>query len=143
MILRQQEETVCHIGHSLNLRDFRVYLHGDALLPKDHTYFNRATPHNSAPLYGLSIQTHESMGAMPIQTTALALAVLKCTEVHLPLFPEYWHQRRAPLCLAFLNLLEASISHHRITFSPEVPYLLLLSGQAALFLLELVAMCSG
>jgi hypothetical protein len=36
-----------------------------------HTYFNNTTPPNSATLYGASIQTHESIGVISIQTTAI------------------------------------------------------------------------
>ena len=37
-------------------------------LQPGHTYSNRATPPNSAPPYKPNVQTHESMGVIPIQT---------------------------------------------------------------------------
>jgi hypothetical protein len=43
------------------------------ILQQGHTYSNKATSPNSATPYGLSMQTHESMGAIPIQTTTLCL----------------------------------------------------------------------
>ena len=39
-------------------------------LQQGHTCSNKVTSPNSATLYGPSIQTHESMGAIPIQTTS-------------------------------------------------------------------------
>ena len=36
---------------------------------QQHTSSNKATPPNSIALHGLSIQTHESMGLISIQTT--------------------------------------------------------------------------
>ena len=51
------------------------YLNADpqsgTLPPAGHTYSNKTIhPHGAAP-YGSSIQTHESMGALPIKTTTL------------------------------------------------------------------------
>ena len=40
-------------------------------LQQGHTYYDEATPPNSANPYEASIQTHESIGAIPIQTIAL------------------------------------------------------------------------
>ena len=42
-------------------------------LQQGHTYSNNATPPNSAPPYGRSIETHKSMEAIPIQTTTPGL----------------------------------------------------------------------
>ena len=39
--------------------------------PQRHTSSNKAIPPNSATPYGPSIQTHESMGAVSIQTTTV------------------------------------------------------------------------
>ena len=40
-----------------------------ALPPQWHTFSNKATPPNSVTPYSPSIQTHESMGIIPIQIT--------------------------------------------------------------------------
>ena len=44
---------------------------------QDHTYSNKSIPPNSATPYGPSIQTHESMGAKPIQATTEGNSVEK------------------------------------------------------------------
>jgi hypothetical protein len=44
--------------------------------PQRHTSTDKATPPNSATSCGPSIQAHESMGAIPIQTTILAKVLL-------------------------------------------------------------------
>ena len=63
-------KTVCHIGHSLSTVNLKACPHGD-ILQQDYNYSNKATP-NSATPYKPSIQTHESTGDIPIQTTTAA-----------------------------------------------------------------------
>ena len=77
LILRQQKQaTVSHTGHSVSIGDVKAHLHSVTLPPtrphllqQGHTYFNKATPPNSANPYGLNIQTYQTMGATPSQTT--------------------------------------------------------------------------
>ena len=51
---RRSQSPTCTVTHFLQL---------------GHTYSNRATPPNSGIPYGPSIQTPDSMGVIPIQTT--------------------------------------------------------------------------
>lgn len=55
-------EGVWHIEYSLNKGDIKVLPHSD-------TSSNQIIPPNSATLYRPTIQTCESIGAIPIQTT--------------------------------------------------------------------------
>ena len=65
LMQRQQMETVCHIGCSLSIFE---------LCPHGGTSSNKATPPNSVTSYEPHSQTHESMGAFPIQTTTLSFS---------------------------------------------------------------------
>ena len=68
-----------------------------------HTYSNKGTPPNSAAPYGLSIQTHESMGAIPIQTTTAA----------------FWVEYTACANTEWLSALGKTVEvKHLINFSP-------------------------
>ena len=63
LIHRQQKRTVYHNGHNLNIWDLKVCLHSDTL-PPTWARLQRVLLH-----YGPSIQTHESVPAIPIQIT--------------------------------------------------------------------------
>lgn len=74
---------MCHNGHSLSMYDFKV----QATLTN---FSDKATPINTATPPGPSIQTHEFMRAIPIQTTtgvfifmSILMHVHACT--HIPL----------------------------------------------------------
>ena len=52
----------------LEHRRLKAHPHLDALPPKGHPMQEGHTP-NSSTLYGPNVQTHESIGAIPIQNT--------------------------------------------------------------------------
>lgn len=56
-----------HTGCSLSF-----YMRPESLPPQWHTSFNKATPPNSIPPCGPSIQTHESMSVKPIPTSTVS-----------------------------------------------------------------------
>ena len=60
LILRKHKGAMYHCGHSLIIRDLRDYPHSDIL-----SISIKVTPPNSLTPYGPSIQTYESMGAIP------------------------------------------------------------------------------
>jgi hypothetical protein len=68
---------VFHTGWSLSIYDTSkptsIVSH---FLQQGHSYSNKATPPNSATLYEPSIQIHESMRAIAIQTTSLLSLLL-------------------------------------------------------------------
>ena len=70
---------------ALEHRDILQCIYMTHFLPQ-HTYINKATPPNSATFHGPSIQTHESIGTKPIQTTTTIftlclLMVFLCVQV--------------------------------------------------------------
>ena len=68
--LYPQEEGDCVTRHSLSLYETSTPTSAVThFLQQGHTHSSKATPPNSAAPYRPSIQTHESIGAIPIQTT--------------------------------------------------------------------------
>ena len=67
LICGQQKETVCHTGCSLITWYLKAHSHGDTF---------KARPPNSGTPYGPCVQTHESMGAIPIQTSTKGKVLL-------------------------------------------------------------------
>jgi hypothetical protein len=70
-IERQQEEDLVPHGWSLIIGDLKAHTTVTNFLQQGHTYSKKAILPNSVTLYCPTIQTQESMGAIPIQQTHL------------------------------------------------------------------------
>ena len=76
------------MGHSLSIGELQANPHSDTLpltkpqpLQQSHTYSNNAMTSNSAIPCGPSIQTHESMEAITIQTTTVEEAMRRYRKI--------------------------------------------------------------
>lgn len=70
IVHRQQE--IASIGPLLSIWNLKTWFHSN-VLQQARTYSNKATPPSSATPYRPSFQAHESIGAIPIQTTTHGL----------------------------------------------------------------------
>jgi hypothetical protein len=73
ILICRQQETMCYIGQSLSIRDFKACPHSDTLPPTRSCQANNAITPNSATPYGPSIQTHESREVRSTQLTITSL----------------------------------------------------------------------